>query len=55
MKNTNNAGRRLLRLPIHTNIKASHIERIGETISDFFNVIVFIIIAVYDAKISINT
>jgi dTDP-4-amino-4,6-dideoxygalactose transaminase len=38
MKNTNNAGRRLLRLPIHTNIKASHIERIGETISDFFNV-----------------
>ena len=38
MRNTNNAGRRLLRLPMHNNIKVSHIEKIGKTISDFFKV-----------------
>ena len=38
MPNTNNAGRRLLRLPMHTNIKLSHIKKISKTISDFFKV-----------------
>tara|TARA_X000000950_G_scaffold288965_1_gene408740 strand:- start:4237 stop:5376 length:1140 start_codon:yes stop_codon:yes gene_type:complete len=38
MQNTNNASRRILRLPMHKNIEVNQIRKITKTMSDFFEV-----------------